>query len=117
MEACACLLKEYMDPIRTHGVSITTVRSLGGAARSDLWLQIKADLLGIAVERPTCVDAASLGAAMLAAAGIGRFAGIREASEAWYRRERAFEPDPRNSASYREVYERYLKLQERLYGD
>jgi lipoate-protein ligase B len=73
MEACACLLKECVDPVFDHGIFLRSVRSLGGAARSDLWLQMKADLLGIPVERPACADAASLGAAMLAAAGTEDF--------------------------------------------
>jgi sugar (pentulose or hexulose) kinase len=77
---------------------------------------MKADLLGIPVERPACADAASLGAAMLAAAGIGQFPGVREAAEAWYRPERVFEPDASRYAAYREVYERYRRLQERVYG-
>ena len=117
MEACANMLQECLEPMRRHGISMTRVRSLGGAAHSDVWLQMKADLLGIPVERPACADAASLGAAMLAAAGIGRFAGIREAAEAWYRPERVFEPDASRYAAYREVYERYRRLQEKVYGD
>jgi len=116
MEACANMLQECLEPMRHHDLSLTRVRSLGGAAHSDVWLQMKADLLGMPVERPACADAASLGAAMLAAAGIGRFAGVREAAEAWYRPERVFEPDASRYAAYREVYERYRRLQERVYG-
>jgi xylulokinase len=116
MEGCANLLQECLEPLRHHGISMTKVRSLGGAAHSDVWLQMKADLLGVPVERPACAEAASLGAAMLAAAGVGRFAGVREASEAWYRSERVFEPDVSRHAVYREVYERYQRLQEKLYG-
>jgi len=117
MEGCGNLLQECLEPMRHHDVTMTTVRSLGGAAHSDVWLQMKADLLGVPVERPACAEAASLGAAMLAAAGIGRFAGVREASEAWYRPERVFEPNASRYAVYREVYERYQQLQEKLYGD
>jgi xylulokinase len=117
MEACANLLQECLEPLQRHGISMTTVRSLGGAARSDTWLQMKADLLGAPVERPACTEAASLGAAMLAAAGIGRFASLREASESWYRTERVFEPDASRYSAYREVYERYQRLQEKVYGD
>jgi len=117
MEACACLLKEGVDPITDHGLTVRRVRSLGGAARSDTWLQMKADLLGIPVERPACADAASLGAAMLAATGTGRFATVTEASDAWYRPAQVFEPDPTRFKIYREVYARYLDLMRRLYGD
>jgi len=117
MEACANLLQECLEPLQHHGISMTKVRSLGGAAHSDVWLQMKADLLGVPVERPACAEAASLGAAMLAAAGIGRFAGVREVSEAWYRSERVFEPDASRYATYRGVYERYQRLQEKVYGN
>lgn len=116
MEACANMLQECLEPMRRHDIPMTRVRSLGGAAHSDVWLQMKADLLGIPVERPACADAASLGAAMLAAAGIGRFPGVREAAESWYRPERVFEPDASRYAAYREVYERYQRLQEKIYG-
>jgi len=116
MEACTNMLRECLEPIGRHGISISQIRSLGGAAHSDVWLQMKADLLGVQVERPACAKAASLGAAMLAAVGTGRFASVREAAEAWYRSERVFEPDNSRFAAYREVYERYRELQQRVYG-
>jgi sugar (pentulose or hexulose) kinase len=46
------------------------VRAAGGAARSDLWLQIKADRLGVAVAATQCPEPTSLGAACLAVAGL-----------------------------------------------
>jgi xylulokinase len=115
MEACACMLQECVEPVQQHGIAVATVRALGGAARSDLWLQMKADLLGLPVERPACSDAASLGAAMLAAAGIGRFASVTEAAGAWYRPDRVFEPVPSHRTVYQEVYGRYRDLYHRLY--
>ena len=116
LEACACVLQECIAEVGNQGTAVTRVRSLGGAARSDLWLQIKADLLGIPVERPVCSDAASLGAAILAAAGIGAFRSIHEAAEAWYRTATTFEPDGSRHAAYQEVYQRYSALYQKLYG-
>ncbi len=116
MEACACSLKECLEPIVQNDFEVRIVRSLGGAARSDVWLQIKADLLGVPVERPACSDAASLGAAILAATGTEQFSNIVEASDTWYRKERVFEPDPARYNIYSEVYQRYLDLYRRLYG-
>ncbi len=116
MEACACLLQECLEPLQERGVEISSVRSLGGAARSDLWLQMKADLLGRPVERPACADAANLGAAMLAATGVGQFAQVEEAARAWYRPERVFAPEEELFGVYREVYGRYKGLYERMYG-
>ncbi|PIU63855.1 MAG: hypothetical protein COS85_14750 [Armatimonadetes bacterium CG07_land_8_20_14_0_80_59_28] len=116
MESCACMLQECLDPIREHGVEADCVRSLGGAARSDVWLQMKADLLGLPVERPRCSDAASLGAAMLAATGTGQFPSIVHVSETWYRPSQWFEPDPQKYPVYREVYARYRECYSKLYG-
>ncbi len=117
MEACANLLQECLEPMRRHGICLTQVRSLGGAAHSDFWLQMKADLLGVPVERPACAEAGCLGGAMLAATGIGRFAGVQQAAEAWYGSDRIFAPNASRYAAYREVYERYQRLQAKLYGD
>ena len=116
MESCACLLKECLEIIEKKNIDIRCVRSLGGAAHNDLWLQIKADMLGVPVERPVCSDAASLGAAMLAATGTGQFASVQEASHAWYKHARSFEPDSKKHALYDNVYIRYLSLYDRLYN-
>ena len=116
MEACACMLQELLDPILAHDIEVSSIRSLGGAARSDPWLQMKADLLGVPVERPACTDAASLGAAMFAATGIGQFDSIADAADAWYRADRVVEPNPDRFEAYRQVYARYLDLYERLYS-
>lgn len=114
MESCACLLHELLEPVKAHDVPVGRVRSLGRSARSDLWLQMKADLLGVDVERPECSDAASLGAAMLAARGTGQFATLREAADAWYRPAEIFQPQPENREAYQEVYRRYRRLFEKM---
>lgn len=115
MEGVCCQLRECIEAIAHTGGSVGSIRSLGGAAKSDLWVQMKADMLGLPVERPVCADAASLGAAAMAAAGTGRFASIQEASLAWYRAERRFEPSPETSEACREVYNRYVELTAKLF--
>jgi len=116
MESCACLLHELLEPITARGLALGSIRSLGRAARSDLWLQMKADALQAPVERPACPEAASLGAAMLAAAGTGQFAGIADAAEAWYRPAAAFAPDPAMAGAWEEIYGRYREVCGRLYA-
>ena len=53
------------------GVPVTRLLADGGLAGSDLLMQIQADLLGIAVERPGQSELAALGIAFLAARGAG----------------------------------------------
>lgn len=114
MESCACLLKECIEPI-SGGMQVDVIRSMGGAARSDIWLQIKADMLGIPVEKPACSDSASIGAAMLAALGAGDFNTLEEAANAWYHPIKTFEPNHSNASIYNEVYQRYRNVYNRLY--
>lgn len=52
----------------------SVIRSVGGAARSQVWRQIKADVLNCPIIATSCAEPTSLGAALLAAAntqGIG----------------------------------------------
>ena len=50
---------------------INHLRVDGGAAANDLLMQIQADLLGVQIFRPEMVESTALGAAKLAALGVG----------------------------------------------
>jgi xylulokinase len=80
-----------------------------------LWLQIKADITGMPVERPVVIEAAVVGATMLAAVGCGDFHSIAESSDRLYRVERVFQPDRSNAAVYEQAYHEYRRLQQVLF--
>ena len=92
------------------------IRSIGGGACSDVWVQMEADVTGLPVERPAVTEAAVVGAAMLAAVGCTEFPSLVECCEAFYRRGRVFLPDAARHELYRDPYERYGELRRRLYG-
>jgi len=77
---------------------------------------MKASILNLTVERPLVVEAATLGAAMIAAVGDGKFASIKQASESMHKPGKIFYPDATKVATYDEVYKRYLDLFERMYA-
>ena len=68
----------------------------GGASANDFLMQFQADLLDCPVVRPVDIESTALGAAYLAALGIGHF---RETSEleGFWRIEKCFEPKIRSS--------------------
>jgi xylulokinase len=70
LEAVAAALAEQVDEL-CAGQRPAEIRSLGGAARSAFWRQVKADVLGCPVVATACPEPTSLGAAMLAAAAVG----------------------------------------------
>ncbi|WP_131195815.1 FGGY-family carbohydrate kinase [Lichenihabitans psoromatis] len=82
----------------------------GGAAKSDLWLQIHADTAGLPVVVPDAADAPLVGAAILAFTGIGVFASISEGIAAMVRPGRRIEPRPAERALYDDIYLRYVEL-------
>jgi glycerol kinase len=53
------------------GRPVSHMRVDGGASANDLLMQIQADLLGVAIYRPEMVESTALGAAKLAARGVG----------------------------------------------
>ena len=52
LEGTAFALRHNVDVGRAAGVQISEIRSVGGGARSKLWNQIKADVLGLPVLLP-----------------------------------------------------------------
>lgn len=63
------------------GKSLTSLKVDGGASVNDLLMQMQADLLNCTLYRPECLQTTALGAAMLAALGIGRFASTQDLIE------------------------------------
>ena len=96
------------------GDKIDVVDAIGGGARSDVWLQIFADVWGKTVRRRSLVDEAnSLGAAVVAGVGVGLFDDFEVASQL-SRVEEAFQPDPGQARRYETRYQQFLDAYERL---
>ena len=57
--------------VKDSGVPLRELKVDGGAARSDLLMQLQADLSQARVQRPSCLESTALGAACLAGLGVG----------------------------------------------
>ena len=89
MERVAQSLEELRGSL---GVGLMNkMRSAGGAARSDLWLQIKADVLQSPVAASASPEPTSLGAAMLAARALG-WGEMPDLAFHWCRVRKLFQP-------------------------
>ena len=69
------------------------------ATRSDLWLQIHADVSNLPLTLTKVPDAPALGSAILAAVGSGAFSDIGSAVQKMVQIDRVIEPNSRNSCS------------------
>lgn len=93
---------------------VPSLRILGGGARSDLWCQVHADVLGRPVERVAEPMLAGIrGAGMFAAISLGLLR-LEEVPQA-VAVDRVFEPGP-DAAAYGPLYAEFKRLYGRLRG-
>ena len=96
------------------GRPISTIRLVGGAARSPFWTQMIADVTGVPVEIPEGAEFGAKGAALLAATAIGWFPDIRTACLTTHRTRRLHAPDPGRAAAYADGFNRFRKASQAL---
>jgi glycerol kinase len=94
---------------------ITTLRVDGGAAANGLLLQLQADALGMAVERPDVLETTGLGAAFLAGLGTGVWSSTDELAATW-RLDRRFEPADTDQDARDAAYRRWRSAVDRAKG-
>jgi xylulokinase len=110
IEAAALAIRHVAAPIQDAGIEIRAMRACGGPAGDDGWNQIKADVTGFVVEVPRVREATAVGAAIVAAAGVGVHPDLPMAIRAMTAIERRFEPDTSRARTYDRVYEAYVGL-------
>ncbi len=88
-----CLqVKDNLDVMNMDAsIPINIMRADGGAVVNNFLMQFQADILGIPVDIPEITETTALGAAYLAALGIGEFQSIYDLADHWKLAKR-FEP-------------------------
>ena len=100
LEASAYQVKDVLDRmVEDTNVPISVMRCDGGATANNFLMQFQSDILGIPLDIPKITDTTALGAAYMAALGIGDFSDISDISKHWTL-DRSYEP--RMSADQRE---------------
>jgi xylulokinase len=110
MECTTLYFVDSIRALREMGMNTSEFVATGGGARSDAWLQIKADVFGIPFVRPSMTDGGVAGAAILAGVAIGEFGSAAEGVRQLVHRDRVFEPDPKRHEIYRAKLEHYRAL-------
>ena len=117
LEGCAYALRDIVARLEALGLGGSEIRVVGGGARSELWLQIKADVTGRPVRPVLSPEPTALGAAMLAGIAGGSFAHAAEAVERVVAlRPEPLLPRPEVGARYETDYRRYRELFDAVEG-
>jgi xylulokinase len=114
MEGVAYSLRHNLQVASEAGANCSVLRSMGGAASSRLWTQMKSDVTGKEIIVPSAGTATALGAAILAGVGTGLYSSFQEAADRTISVKAAYVPNKENSDVYHRGYEKYLKLYENL---
>lgn len=114
LEGVAFSLKHNLDCALEAGAEVSELYSMGGAANSRLWTQIKADVTSREFIITDTDTATTQGAAILAGVGIGLYKDFGEAVNRVVRIKRRQLPNERDKLVYEKTYEVYLKLYENL---
>jgi xylulokinase len=114
MESVGFIVRRNIEVVEGLGVSVNEIRALGGGARSRIWKQMEADIVGRPVLTTSNEEAATLGAAILAGKAVGLYSSVEEAAEKMIQVKERFEPAQSNRAIYDETFETYVKLYDAL---
>jgi sugar (pentulose or hexulose) kinase len=106
--------------VQQHGLAVRRVFAGGGGAKSRLWLQIHADVLGLPIHLPRESEACALGSALVAAVHTGHYADLNKAARHMVQIGAVIEPNQANKPAYDCDYGKYLAtypaLRELMHG-
>ena len=91
-------------------------RLAGGAANSDVWVQIFADALQIPIETVECQEQGIMGAAMAAGIGAGVYSGYSDAAAKLVHVSKKMMPRPEYKEIYEKKYRNYRMVVDALSG-
>ena len=111
LEGITYEMKLNVELLHEAGAEVEEFRAIGGGAKSDFWLQLKADMYGRPVVRLEVAEAAALGMAIAAGTAAGVYDSMAQAVGRLVAPRDRFEPDPQRAryyderlAQYREIY-------------
>ncbi|MGH7903156.1 MAG: xylulokinase [Candidatus Dormibacteraceae bacterium] len=114
MEGVLFSLRQPLDIIAVAGQP-AEMRATGGGSRSDLWLQLQADIYGLPIEVTAVDEGAAYGAALLAGVAAGIFTDTRDACRVVRVRD-TIGPDHHRTEIYDELFGIFTGLYPALRG-
>jgi xylulokinase len=111
LEGVAFGLKDIFSLMEGVGLgAVEQVRVSGGGARSKLWRQIVADILGVELVTVNTTEGAAYGAALLAGVAAGVWLDVDAACGETIKIVERVSPDAKNLDCYRQMYDEYRAL-------
>ncbi len=102
-----CINMEYLQK---GNIAPTYLRATGGGASSQVWMQMKADMLNMPITSLQSKEAGAAGCAMAAGIAAGIFENWQDAASYLVKEKRVYEPRMEQHEQYMEWYAKYRQV-------
>jgi len=93
-DGVACSARLLLDSLQaSSGVKLQALSAGGGGFRNPVWNQIRANVLGVPIDKVAVDDPGTLGAAGLAAVAVGLYENVQQAFEQLVKIDQQYEPE------------------------
>ncbi|MFP4015780.1 MAG: ribulokinase [Halanaerobiales bacterium] len=118
VEATAFGARAINEQFIKEGVEIDQVIAVGGISKkNDFVMQVTADVLNMPIKVASSEQTCALGAGLFAARAAGLYKSVNQAQDAMASDfSKVYQPDRERAAQYQELYDKYLKLGNKI-GD
>lgn len=110
LEGIIFSFEDILEKYREKGNDFDTIVAIGGGAKNELWQQIQADIFNVKVVTLENEQGPGLGAAMLAAVGLGWFKNLQECAKSFVNFKDVLLPHKDNVAKYKKLHKIYQKI-------
>ncbi len=110
MEGTSYEILLNFNTLKSFTGEIKEIRATGGGAASDVWLQIKADILNTDIISLDCKEVGAAGTAALCGVAMDMYKDLNSAVSKMAPIKKIFKPNENNKIRYAELYSKYEKL-------
>lgn len=107
-EGIAFDLKRNYDELRNAGRK--QIHVVGGGSRSDVWMQLLANITGYEVVTLKSDEGSAMAVALLGACAVKDFSDIEQGVKKWILPKKTFVPDTKTFTAFEEKYKKYLQI-------
>ncbi len=107
-EGTAYGTRHILEDLAAAGFECSEMYACGGGTRSELWMQIHADVCQLPIFITEVQEAMTLGSAICAAVGSGQYDNLADAAARMVRVKSTVEPDPFNKDVYDFYFQQYV---------
>ena len=108
-EGVAYSVKQNFEIFQRNGLAVKRVVMIGGGAKSEIWPEITAEILGVQLSLPSVREAACTGTGILSSVSIGLFENVEEAVQHFVGPTVSMSPRLDNVEFYQREYGRFVE--------